>query len=96
MSAYFVAHIRVHDEALYRKYLDGVDKLSPRYEREYLAVDTAPQTLEGETVGGRVVIIRFPNEEALRRWYHSDEYQAILPLRLGAADCAAVLVHGCG
>ncbi|HUX08782.1 MAG TPA: DUF1330 domain-containing protein [Acidobacteriota bacterium] len=94
MSAYFVARIRIHDEALYRKYLETAGRVCERYEAEFLAVDNAPRTLEGKQFNGRVVLIRFPSEEALERWYFSDDYQEILRFRLAAADCEAVMVKG--
>jgi uncharacterized protein (DUF1330 family) len=94
MSAYFIACINIHDRRLYQKYLDKCDSIFERYEGEYLAVDEAPQTLEGNRSSGRVVLIRFPSEEALRRWYFSEEYQEILRFRLAAAECEAVMVHG--
>jgi uncharacterized protein (DUF1330 family) len=94
MSAFFIARIRIHDEELYRKYLDECDRIFERYEGEYLAVDAAPRTLEGEPFDGRVVLISFPSEEALERWYYSDDYQRILQYRLAAADCEAVVIRG--
>lgn len=93
-AAYFVADIRIKDEGEYGRYLDRVDGVSARFEGEYLAVDAGPKRLEGERAHGRLVIIRFPDEAALRRWYDSPEYQAILPLRLGAAECDSVIVRG--
>lgn len=95
-AAYFVADIRIRDEARYARYLEKVDEVASRFEGEYLAVDPDAETLEGEREHGRLVIIRFPDQAALRRWYDSPEYQAILPLRLAAADCDSVLVRGKG
>jgi len=39
-----------------------------------------------------VVVLEFPSREAFDGWYHSPEYQAILPFRLNAADCLFVTV----
>jgi uncharacterized protein (DUF1330 family) len=33
-----------------------------------------------------VVVIRFPDAQALDDWYSSDAYQALIPLRTEAAD----------
>jgi uncharacterized protein (DUF1330 family)/uncharacterized protein YhfF len=93
-GAYFVANIRIRDELEYERYLERADAVFARYEGEYLAVDTEPVRLEGELEYGRVVLIRFPNREALRRWYDSPEYREILAYRLIGADCDAVLVRG--
>ena len=37
-----------------------------------------------------MVVIRFPSIDAIDRWYHSDAYQALIPLRDEAADVTIV------
>jgi uncharacterized protein (DUF1330 family) len=93
-KCYFLAHIDIVDEAEYKKYLDGTDSVFVKFQGKYLAVDTNPETLEGEPACGRTVIIEFPDEVELRRWYDSPEYQCILRHRLKAARCTATIVHG--
>ncbi len=94
MSCYFVAQIQIQDMVEYQKYLDGVDEVFSKYNGKYLAVDGSPSVLEGEWSYSRMVIIQFPNEEELRRWYDSSEYQAIAKYRLSAAKCDTLLVKG--
>lgn len=94
MSVYFVAQISIHDEPLYQQYLDGTSEVFARYNGRYLAVDSAPVTIEGSWPAGRVVIIEFPSEQDFRSWYESAEYQAILRHRLMSAQCNSVLVKG--
>lgn len=52
---------------------------------EVLVADEAARTVEGDP-RSRVVIIRFPSEEAAREWYDSEAYQKALPLRLNATS----------
>jgi len=94
MSAYFIASIRIHDEQEYSKYLEQVDSLFSEYNGTYLAVDDNPCILEGKWNYSKVVLIRFPSESDLRKWYESDEYQKILKHRLSGAQCDTLLVHG--
>lgn len=94
MSCYFIALIRIRDEAEYQKYLDGADAVFTKYKGRYLAVDDSPETLEGAWEGGRAVLIEFPDEAELKRWYLSPEYQGLLRHRLAAADCDTLLVKG--
>ncbi|MDR3372810.1 MAG: DUF1330 domain-containing protein [Ancalomicrobiaceae bacterium] len=94
MTAYFVAHIRIDDPAEYRKYLEGCDEVFARFNGRYLAVDTDPIVLEGTPPQGRTILIRFPSESDLLRWYRSPEYQAILAHRLAGARCDSLLVRG--
>lgn len=94
MSCYFLAHIDIHDEEEYQKYLKDVDEVFSKFNGTYLAVDANPTTLEGVWSYSRVVLIRFDSESELRRWYESPEYQLILKHRLKAANCDSIIVHG--
>ncbi len=93
MSVYFIAGLRIHDAALYDRYLEGFDAVFDRYEGEVVLVDEAPAVLEGEWPYSRLVVIRFPDEAALRRWYDSPEYQELARLRHAAADGFVVAGH---
>ena len=94
MSAYFIANIRIEDEAAYGRYLAEVDAVFGRFNGEYIAVDQNPIVLEGEWRYSRLVLIRFPNLESLRRWYDSEDYQRILKFRLEGAFCDTFVVQG--
>ncbi len=93
MSAYFVAGLRIHDAARYDQYLEGFDAVFERYEGEVVLVDETPAVLEGAWPYSRLVLLRFPDEAALRRWYESPEYQRLARLRHGAADGFIVVGH---
>lgn len=60
-----------------------------------LVVFDQSEALEGATPDG-VVVLRFPTMDDARAWYHSSEYQAVLPFRMEAADWRVVLVEGMG
>ena len=94
MSVYFMAQIRIVDEDAYQNYLEHCDEVFARYNGRYLAVDGEPEKLEGAWDYTRSVLIEFPDKEEFDRWYHSDDYQAILKHRLSGAVCDSILVHG--
>lgn len=94
MSVYFIANIDIKDYDEYQKYLDKAGEVFARYKGEYLAVDNNPLVLEGEWDYTRTVIISFPDEKELRRWYESKEYQEILQYRIQAARCDTIVVRG--
>lgn len=94
MSAYFLAQITIDDPVAYERYLDGFDAVFARHEGRVIAVDDHPAVLEGSWSRTRVVLIRFPDEAALRRWYESPEYQALARIRQGASRADVLLVHG--
>lgn len=94
MSCYFVAQILINDKDEYQRYLNGVDEVFSKFNGKYLSVDGNPEVLEGDWSYSRVVIIQFPNEEDLRLWYDSAEYQTLVQHRLKAAKCDTLLVKG--
>jgi uncharacterized protein (DUF1330 family) len=59
-----------------------------------LAVDTAPQVIEGDWHGDQTVVLEFDSVDAARKWYESEAYQKAATLRQAAADCNAVILSG--
>ncbi len=94
MSCYFVAQIKIHDEAEYKKYLDGTDAVFAAFKGEIIAVDDHPTVLEGEWEYSRIVMIRFPDEADLRRWYDSPGYREIVKHRWRASEADVLIVKG--
>jgi len=86
MSAFIVGTIAVRDPALWSRYVAGVAETFRLYGGELLFRATMPVTLAGRSHGDRVVVARFADMDALRRWFESPEYQALIPLRDSAAD----------
>ena len=50
--------------------------------------------IEGEWPHPRLVVIEFPTRAAAEAWYHSPDYQKLLPLRLRSAAGNLVIVDG--
>jgi uncharacterized protein (DUF1330 family) len=96
VSSYFIAQIDIHDSTEYDRYLAGYDEVFARYRGEVLAVDDEVTLLEGEWPFGRTVVIRFPDEEELLRWYRSAEYQELARHRRQASRANIVMVRGRG
>jgi uncharacterized protein (DUF1330 family) len=94
MSAYFLALIDIHDQAGYERYLAGFDEVFERYEGRVLAVEDAPRVLEGQWPAARTVLIEFPSEAELRRWYASPEYQRLALHRREASVASIAVISG--
>jgi uncharacterized protein (DUF1330 family) len=94
MSCYFVAQITIVDRDEYQKYLDGYDEIFARYKGIVIAVDEAPEVLEGQWPCSRTVLIRFPNANEAKRWYNSPDYGELVKHRHRASDANIVLVEG--
>jgi uncharacterized protein (DUF1330 family) len=52
------------------------------------------EVLEGDWDTLRIVVMEFPDADAARAWWTSDEYEAIKPIRRGASTTNIVLVDG--
>ena len=91
MAAYLIAQYTVNDPALYAEYQAGAGPTVQAHGGEVVAFDVAAETLEGASPGPQTVIIRFATTEALRGWYDSEEYQAVVGKRLAATDGFAVI-----
>jgi uncharacterized protein (DUF1330 family) len=94
MSVYFIAHITMTDELVYKKYLEECDEVFEKYKGTYLAVDENYTTIEGNIDSTKIVLISFDNENDFNSWYHSEDYQKIVKYRLLGAKCNSILVHG--
>lgn len=94
--AYIIANFAIDDADTYRKYEKGFFPILKRHGGEFFTFDDATDTLEGDHgPNGRVVIFRFPSEEAARGWYADPEYQAISEhRRAGTSLQFLTLVHG--
>jgi uncharacterized protein (DUF1330 family) len=93
MSVYFIAELRVHDQAAYQRYLDDFDDAFEGTGGEVVLVDESPTVLEGSWPYTRVVLIRFPDEASLRSWYNSDAYRRLRAIRQRAADGRIIIAH---
>jgi uncharacterized protein (DUF1330 family) len=94
MAAYVIVEVSIADEEQYEKYKPLASASIAAHGGSYKARGGATESLEGDTVAGRVVIIEFPDFERARGWYHSQEYGEALQLRQGAAEGRMFIVDG--
>lgn len=94
MAAYILANLDVHDAETFERYREKVPAVIAAFGGRYLVRGGDIMPLEGALPAPRLVIIEFDDREAAERWYRSDAYQEILPLRLNSANGTAVIVDG--
>ncbi len=93
MAAYVVAQMHVHDVAKYLDYASKVGATIGNHGGKILTASEA-EVREGSPPFTRTVIGEFPTLEAGREWYESEEYRAILPLRLESTTGSLFFVEG--
>ena len=94
MAVYVIVDIHVKDEAAFEGYKRGVPPMVSKHGGEYLARGGAAETLEGEWRPGRVVLLKFPDQAAVKAFLNDPEYQPLKVLRETAADSQMVSVEG--
>ena len=94
MRAYIIALIEIHDREEYQKYQAGFREVFSNYNAERLVVEEEPTVLEGEWPYTRTVVLQFADENEAKRWYESDEYQALVKHRFRAARTNLILAKG--
>ena len=80
-AVYFLAVHNVSDPDQLKEYMASAG--GTLGSGEIIVADEAAITYEGDP-RTRIVILRFPSQEAVDEWYKSEEYQKVLPLRLNS------------
>jgi len=94
MPAYFVVELDTKNTDAMAEYRAAVPGTLAQYGGRFLVRGGATELIEGEPEPKRIVILEFADAAAVKRWYHSPEYQKILPGRLENASCRAFIVEG--
>jgi uncharacterized protein (DUF1330 family) len=85
MPAYVIVDVDVTDPDTYAAYATQVPPIIKQYGGRYLVRGGNPQNVEGDWRPSRVVVLAFYDAAAMRRFYDSKEYQAIIGFRHRAA-----------
>ena len=96
IAVYMVVNLMVTDPVEYRKYEKGFFSILKKYGGEFVTFDDNPITLEGNAPReGRMIIFRFPSEQAANDWYADADYQALSEhRRAGTRIEFLTMVHG--
>jgi uncharacterized protein (DUF1330 family) len=94
MPAYVIVNVRVRDPELYQEYAAGTPAAIERFGGRYLARGGEVEIREGSWSPERLVILEFPDGDAARAWYESEEYQRLLAIRQRAAEADLVITEG--
>ena len=95
-KGYFFIEVEITDPAAYEAYRTRVPDIISAHGGKILVRGGDPRPLDGTVPHRRRVIVEFDSPEAVRTFYSSDAYQAMLPFRLNAStrDGFACLLTG--
>lgn len=94
MSAYVIGHLHnptINEDVI--EYIDRIQATMDPFGGRFLVHGVEAEVKEGEWPGA-VVIVEFPDRDALNAWYDSPAYREILPLRTNHIDSSLVFVDG--
>ncbi len=87
MAAYQVAIVKITNPTLpgFKEYVKKAAELTAKAGATYVVRGPADEVPEGEVLKGvSVIVTKWPSLDAAKAFYHSAEYQAIVPLRDGS------------
>jgi uncharacterized protein (DUF1330 family) len=84
-KGYFFGEFEITDLAAYEVYRTTVPDIISAQGGRILVRGGDPQPLDGAMPQRRFIIVEFDSPEAVRRFYNSDAYRAVLPFRLDAS-----------
>ena len=90
MPAYLIGHITINNPDKWKIYVAGVQKSLFPFKAEIVFRGKRVTVLAGEHPHQHTVVIKFPDQPTLQRWYHSNAYQALVSVRDEAAEVVII------
>ena len=94
MAAYVIADIEVTDPAAFEEYRQKVAPMIAKYGGKYLVRGGASETVEGDWVPKRIVVIEFESMDRLKDFCHGEEYRPVMEIRAKSTVSKLVIVEG--
>jgi uncharacterized protein (DUF1330 family) len=84
----------VRDAEAMKPYYTGVPPISARYGVQVLVASNQFETLDGRWPHGQIIVLRFPSEDAFKRFWSDPEYLPYKHMREAACDGLHLMVRG--
>ncbi|MFM2423355.1 MAG: hypothetical protein RL291_1885 [Pseudomonadota bacterium] len=94
MAAYMIAFIDVKDPAQYAEYTKHTPRVLSQYGGRMIVRGGNPEALEGTSPGPRCVVVEFADRAAVKTFYESPAYQALIKVRSRASTANIMVVDG--
>jgi len=95
MTAYAILDIEIHDIEPYMQYMASVKPLIEQFGGRYLVRGGEFEVIEGDYQPARIVLLEFPDLDAIEGFYQSSGYQALKQLRESCSSTSMTVVQGC-
>ncbi|MBI2334022.1 MAG: DUF1330 domain-containing protein [Chloroflexi bacterium] len=94
MTAYVIFDVEVTNPADYEGYKQLAAPTVALYSGKYIVRGGQAETLEGDWLPKRIVVLQFENVERAKAWINSPEYSEARALRHKYAVSQAIVVEG--
>lgn len=86
MAVFLIGTIKVREPSLWSEYVAGVAASLQPFDATVVFRGQKLSDLAGTQPRDTVVVLRFCDAATADAWFHSEQYQALIPLRDKAAD----------
>ena len=94
MKIYVIGNLEITDAALFIVYSRRVRELVAECGGRFLVRGGDHHTIEGSLTVHRLIVIEFPSRDVYDRFYTSEAYQSIVPIRQESSRGSLVVVEG--
>lgn len=94
MAAYIIVEVRIHDPEKYESYKQLTPASLQPYGGKFVVRGGEVETLEGDWLPERIIVVKFPTKEEARQWWDSEAYSQARVIRQEAAETKMILVEG--
>jgi uncharacterized protein (DUF1330 family)/GNAT superfamily N-acetyltransferase len=93
--AYFLAQVQeITDKDAYMEYVRQVPATVKEFGGRYMSRGEA-RSIIGEKASMRTLLIEFHSEEHIKRWFTSEQYRKLAPLREKSTKAAGYILNSC-
>lgn len=93
MPAYLIVEVEVHDPDGHEAYKEAAPPTLDAFGAKLAVLEGEVAVLEGDWQPKSIVMAQFPDLDAAKRWYASDQYQAAKKLRENTATLRMIAVE---
>lgn len=94
MPAYVIVDVHIEDPVVYEEYKSLTPAAIAAYGGRFVVRGGEAETLEGDWVPGRLVVVEFESMDRAREWWYSPEYARAKSLRQQSSRTQMILVEG--
>lgn len=81
MSALVIVDIIIKNEAEYQVYIEKITPSVKQYGGQYRVRGGSPETLDGNWVSERIVVMEYPSREKAKAWLNDEQLKSIHNMR---------------